>query len=224
VRQVVISAETRQIIENFQLLMTLDRTAWYDCSPSLFAIALRGINTAVRDVNQKANREIRITEDQKAEIQSVAIQELYKTRQTLKNGENMANRLWRIAYNRTRDLTKSSAFNNNRSIQQMEEEAKEAGQEISVEALMKIETPSDDFLRSENHSIINRALDSVGDPCKKILVERYINKTSREAVAKMLNIGVDATDKRIQKCRDTWIKMYERFSEIDPSSKEVFAT
>ena len=219
----VISTETKQVIDNFKSLMKLDRKAWEDCSKSLLEIALRGINTAVYDVNQILNGAIDLTEEQKDEMRHVAIHELFKIHDTLKNGEHMTNLLWRIAYHRTRDLMKSHGFRYNHSIQQMEEEAKESGREISEDGLMTSETATDKYLRSENISLVNEALEKVGEPCTTILREHYTNNTSSEALAKMFGLGVDAIDKRIRKCRNMWISIYEKISENNRFQKEVFA-
>jgi DNA-directed RNA polymerase specialized sigma24 family protein len=69
-------------------------------------------------------------------------------------------------------------------------------------------------MRTERHSLVNVALERVGAECQSILVLKYYEDVSREELSKMYEIGIDAVDKRLQKCKAAWKKIYEKISEM----------
>jgi RNA polymerase sigma factor (sigma-70 family) len=209
-RETDLSPETQVLVDNFVILKNRDNEVPAACWQSLLRIAEWGINSAAPG----------LTIDQKKERQDLAITELYKGLASLKDGEHMANRLRLIAKRKAIDLIKSYAFKNTYSLQAIEEKAESDGGEIVVAQLVSSDTPLDQLERTEKHSLVNEALERVGAECHELLVLKYSEGVSREKIADMFSIGIDAVDKRLQKCKRLWKQIYEKISEMHSKWEE----
>ena len=56
---------------------------------------------------------------------------------------------------------------------------------------------------------------------KVILTLKYIEEVRRDQIASKLSIGIDAVDKRLQKCKAAWKEIYERISEMHYTTREA---
>jgi RNA polymerase sigma factor (sigma-70 family) len=205
-----LSPETQVLVDNFPSLKNLDNEVPDACWRSLLKIAEWGINSAAPG----------LTIDGKKELLDLAISALYEKLDELENGKHMAKRLWMIARNKTTDYIKRYEFKNTCSLQAMEQEAKSQGREIAVAQMGTSDTPQDALMRTETHSLVNVALERVGAECKSILVLKFYEDVTREELSKRYEIGIDAVDKRLQKCKAAWKKIYERISEMHSETKD----
>lgn len=199
------------LVDNFPRLKNRDNEVPDACYKSFLKIAERGINAAAPGLKSK----------QKKDLQDLAISALYEKLDELENGEHMAKQLWTIARNKTIDFINSYEFKNSRSIQAIEEEAEIRGREISNEQLMNFDTAPDALIRKERHSQVNQALDLIGEPCKTILVEIYVNDWSYAAIANRFHMpNEDAVDNQVRKCKKIWKTIFAQISDIDYTTKE----
>lgn len=202
--------DTQLLVDNFPRLMKRDNEVPDACYESLLKIAERGINSVAPG----------LTIDEKKDLQHIAISALYEKLDKLKNGEHMANRLWLIANSKTKDYINRYEFKNSCSLEAMEEEATSQGRRIAVAQLSTSDTPQSALMRTERHSLVNQALDLIDASCGVILTLKYLKELSRDEIASMLSIGIDAVDKRLKKCKAAWKKIYERISEMHSKMQE----
>ena len=217
------SSETRKIMERFPLLKRREREAWDECMSSLMRIAERGIITAVRDAGKVRNEEIELTVDQKQELQDKAVHDLYKSFDALENGEHMAGRLWLIAKNRTTDWIRSYAFNKTQSIEALEEQAKNHGPELSIKELTSFDMPDEIFFKSERSSLVDHALNLVGEPCHTLIVELCLNDKTYAQMACLCGITEDGVYKRFQKCKQLFKTHFCKLYANELTIEEVLA-
>ena len=129
--------------------------------------------------------------------------------------------LFQIALNKTRDYRERlQALKRGGGATVLSLDAEDPETKLSLDLPSSDAAPDSCLMTSERMNLVRDALDSLGDPCQRIIELRYFADLSYEEISATLELNPKTVSSRLSKCLD---RLEEIFKTMPREKREGFS-